>query len=400
MQKVVVDTNVLIDGLKISDFEQVIVPIVVIEELDHLKINKDYELAYKAKEAIKMLESADNVTVQWTSSATLPLELMGFNDNKILSFAKDAVVSKQAEVFLSNDYNVKLKAKHFGVPCESYCNNYSQDNIYKGYKHLEGGTYFINSFFTDIDKGINKYGFLQNEYLILYNQDMDTVSEHRYDGTKFVDLKLPPSKIVKGLNSEQRCALDLLNNKDIPIKVVAGNFGSGKTLLSVKTGLYQVVTKEIYKTLLFLRNPMVSDGAEVGYLPGTLEQKTNIYMRPFLQYIDSERDPYYSESLLKTEKIKMDVVSFLKGVSLDDSFIIMDEAEDLNTKLLKLVGSRIGENSAIVFAGDWKQCESKYKTDNGLVKLIKSTKGNPLVGIVVLDEDVRSSASKVFADLV
>jgi PhoH-like ATPase len=92
-------------------------------------------------------------------------------------------------------------------------------------------------------------------------------------------------------------------------------------------------------------------------------------------------------------------VSFLKGISIDDSFVIMDEAEDLNTKLIKLVGSRIGENSCIVFTGDWKQSENRYKQDNGLLRLIESSKGNPLVGIVVLEEDVRSSTSKLFAEL-
>ena len=95
----------------------------------------------------------------------------------------------------------------------------------------------------------------------------------------------------------------------------------------------------------------------------------------------------------------MDVTSFLKGISIDDSYVIMDEAEDLNTKLIKLVGSRIGSTSCIVFTGDWKQSENRYKQDNGLLRLIESSKGNPLVGIVVLEEDVRSSTSKLFAEL-
>jgi PhoH-like ATPase len=170
-------------------------------------------------------------------------------------------------------------------------------------------------------------------------------------------------------------------------------------MCSVKTGLYNVVDKENYKTLMFIRNPIVADGAEIGFLPGDKSEKIADFCRPFLQYVENSKDQFYADTLIRTEKIKMDVVSFLKGVSIDDSFVIMDEAEDLNTKLIKLVGSRIGKTSCIVFTGDWSQSENKYKTENGLVKLIQETKGNSLVGTVVLDEDVRSDASKIFAKL-
>lgn len=400
MKNIIVDTNVLIDGIDLSKFGKVYVPITVIEELDVLKMRKDDDIWIKAKEAIKNINQADNVEVKWNSSFCLPSELSACNDNKIISYAKDCTSFDENCVFLSNDFNVQLKSKHLKIPCESYNNTYSSNSeIFKGYKALQGGTAFINDFFEDISNGINKYGFLQNEYLLLYNSDLDDEYEYRFDGTKFIDLKLPPSKIVKGLNNLQRCSLDLLNNNDIPIKIIAGGFGSGKTLMAVKSGLYNVVDKEIYKTLMFIRNPIPADNADIGFLPGDKSEKIADYCRPFLQYVHSDKDQFYAENLIRQEKIKMDVVSFLKGVSLDDSFVLVDEAEDLNTKLIKLVGSRIGKNSCIVFTGDWKQSENKYKNDNGLIKLINGAKGNPLVGIVVLEEDVRSSASKVFADL-
>jgi predicted ribonuclease YlaK len=89
----------------------------------------------------------------------------------------------------------------------------------------------------------------------------------------------------------------------------------------------------------------------------------------------------------------------MKGLTIPESYILIDEAEDLDLKTLKLIGSRIGKDSNIVFCGDYKQAEGKFIQDNGLLQLIEGTKGNPLVGIVVLDDDVRSSASKVFANL-
>jgi len=394
----ILDTNALIDGIDLAKYDKVYVCIDVVEELDNLKTNKNYELANSAKQAIKSLKNATNLEIRFSYSCTISLD-SSITDNRIIAYAKDVTTFDKDCVFVTADHNVVLKSQHLGIPCEYFESIRTQGNVFKGYQALQGGTCFINDFFDDIGRGINTYNFLINEYLILYNSDTDTVSEHRFDGARFTELKLPPSKVVKGLNSLQRCALDLLNNPHIPIKVIAGNYGSGKSLCAVKSGLYQVVNKENYQTLMFLRNPCVSDGAEIGFLPGSKQQKTEDFMKPFLQYVESDKDQAYAENLIASEKIKMDVVSFLKGVSLDDAFVIVDEAEDLNTKLIKLVGSRIGSNSCICFTGDWKQCEQKYKQDNGLVKIIQTMKGNPLVGIIVLEEDVRSSASKLFADL-
>lgn len=399
MKNVILDTNILIDNCDLTKFNKVYIPITVIEELDKLKNKKENDVWFRAKEAIKSINNTDNIEIIFDSFEDFPEYLEKTNDNKIIYCATKVINSDPTCIFLSNDYNVQLKCKHLKIPCEEYNNHFSQNEVYKGYKELQGGTAFINNLFEEIDNGVNTYNFATNEYLILYNSDLDNITEHRFDGKKFIDLKLPSSKVIKGINSLQRCALDLLNNRDIPIKIVAGGFGSGKSILSVKTGLYHVAEKEYYKTLMFIRNPIVADGADIGFLPGDKSEKIYDFCRPFLQYVDSNKDQFYAENLIRNEKIKMDVVSFLKGVSIDDSFVIMDEAEDLNEKLLKLVGSRIGKNSCIVFTGDYNQCESKYKNNNGLLKLIQSTKGNELVGTIILEEDVRSSASKVFANL-
>jgi PhoH-like ATPase len=391
----VLDTNILMSYSNMLDSlideYNIILPLIVLEELDSLKTNQNPEKAYKAREGIRQIEKHyKDLTFTYKNDLIDGMELK--NDNYIISSAHI-----NNAILFTEDVAVKVKASAYDIECKSLGSK--KDTEYKGYQLLSGGTAFINEFFEEINSGENKREFLHNEYLILYNTDLDELYEYRFDGTKFVDLKLPPSKVIKGLNSNQRCALDLLNNKDIPIKIIAGGFGSGKTMLSVKSGLYQVVAKEHYKSLLFIRNPIVADGTEIGFLPGDKSEKIYDFCRPFLQYVENEKDQFYAENLIKNEKIKMDVVSFLKGISIDDSFVIMDEAEDLNTKLMKLVGSRIGATSCIVFTGDWKQSENRYKHDNGLLRLIESSKGNPLVGIVVLEEDVRSSTSKLFAEL-
>jgi len=403
-----------------EQFDKVYIVGYVLRELERNKHSQNEEKKYLSRRACRDIEANKDKVVYFVSENKYNMPDCfdkDIVDNRIISNIRELCVKDNEIIALSNDILFRFTCESIGIVCEKFGNQ--NENVYKGYKFLSGTSDFINNLFSDIENESNEeYQFLINEYLILYNVDTNQTSEHRYDGKKFVGLKLPDSKIIKGLNSLQRCSLDLLNNKSIPIKVVAGGFGSGKTMLSVKVGLDLVVSKEAYNTLMFIRNPIVADGTDIGFLKGDKSEKIYDYCRPFLQYVESPENRYYknksknnkedeqfysedtyADFLIRQDKIKMDVVSFLKGVSIDDSFVIMDEAEDLNTKLIKLVGSRIGEKSCIVFTGDWKQSENKYKQDNGLLKLIESGKGNPLVGIVVLDEDVRSPASKVFADL-
>lgn len=413
-EQIFVDTNVLLNPkFNFSDYERVYISIISIEELDGLK--KSEQIGHLARKATDSIIQATNKEIcSKFNHAVLAIEYLEHkNDNHILAFAYDVHTTNDNCVFLTDDYNLFLKAESIGLPCDLF--EYKQEDPYTGYRELHENTEFINNLFDELSAGINSQGFLNNEYLLLHNTDTNQENEYRFDGKQLVGLRLPPSKIIKGKNFQQRFALDLLNNKNIPVKIIAGGFGSGKTMLSVKLGLNQVIDKEIYKTLVFIRNPIVADGTDIGFLKGDKSEKIADYCRPFLQYIEppenysykkskNKDDEFYTEdtyaeSLVRQERIKMDVVSFLKGVSIDDSFVIMDEAEDLNTKLIKLVGSRIGESSCIVFTGDWKQSENKYKNDNGLLKLIRESKGNPLVGIVVLNEDLRSKASKIFADL-
>jgi PhoH-like ATPase len=382
----------------LSVYEQVYIPLTVLEELDKHKESADNEKAYKGRRAVRNIQSSDNIHFLKDFSFEIPKWLdLSRNDNKILGYVAEIQIENNDIVFLTGDLNLYHKAKAMNLVCDWHEINYNKDLTgYNGWKEIHGTTEEINRYYQDVYD--NKVKFLTNEYLITLNFDTGECTEERFDGDRFVGLSLPPSKVIKGLNSQQRCALDLLNNKNIPIKVIIGKSGSGKTLITTKVALHHV-EKEYYKTLMFLRNPIAVDSTDIGFLKGDKQEKISDYMRPLLQYIESEKMQGYADYLIKTEKLKMDVVSFLKGVNIDDSFVIVDEAEDLNTKLIKLVGSRIAKKSCIVFTGDYKQAESKYKKDNGLLKLINEAKGNSLVGIVNLPEDLRSEASKIFADL-
>jgi predicted ribonuclease YlaK len=178
--------------------------------------------------------------------------------------------------------------------------------------------------------------------------------------------------------------------------VLAGTFGSGKTLLNIRMAVHHVTDKPTYNTIMTVRNP-IGPGEDIGYLPGRKDEKINWILKPITQQLDGGEQEL--EALIQQGKIEFDVPFFMKGMSLNGYWVMVDEAEDLDLKTFKLIGSRIGENSCVVFSGDYHQTERKYKQDNGLTQFINKAKGDPLVGIVVLKDDVRSQASKVFADL-
>lgn len=271
--------------------------------------------------------------------------------------------------------------------------NYMKKEFYKGYKILKGNTEYINNQMAN-DNYIDS--FVTNEYLIIQNIDDNSESEMRYDGKGFVGLHLPSNKFIKGKNALQRCALDLLNNKDITTCAILGGYGSGKSYLSMKMALYAVKEKGWQSRIAVIREA-IGSGREVGFLKGDLEDKTNLFFLPLAQQLD--RGEIEVESLKRQGVLESNIFYYLKGTTYNDAIMLIDEAEDLDEKQVKLAGTRVGENGRIFFSGDYKQDEFNRLENNPLVKMCNELKGNPLFGCVYLDEDVRSNTSKMFANL-
>lgn len=387
--KIMLDTSALMQNLSgvksLLEGHDLLIPTTVLEELDNLKESKKQKDSYKARQAIKFINTNEEIIdfiVSDKVTTLLAIYDANKNDNKILNAA---LIS--ADRLLTYDLGMRAKAKQLGITIYDL----EIDNEdYKGYRYIKGNTDDINLFYDNFDNGLIK--LLTNEYLIVEDIDTKQITEQRFDGEKLIPLKLPDRRIIKGLNAPQRCALDILNNPEIPIKIIAGNYGSGKTMLSMKMAQKQIFDG-IYNKLLLVRNPNPADDIDIGALPGDIDDKVGKYFKPMLQYLESSEDDKL-DNYIETE-----IVSYMKGISVNDTFMIVDEAEDLNSKLIKMIGTRLGKNSVVVFCGDYKQSEKKYKEDNGLNILIEKSKGNPLVGIILLEEDVRSSASKVFANL-
>lgn len=413
-QNLTLDTSVLIqngDWLEknIENFNY-IVPSTVVDELDNQKESTSPKRAFIGRNGLRTLEKLENHISYIISDkcSNLPEDFdYNNNDNKIISCAKN-----NNSYIATRDRGLKLKAQSIGIKCVEV--NDSENRITKGYKVLELDTRRDDDSDTlaSIYEGtFDLFDMFENEYLIIkdlsypdYNiTDSDeeflgykTIDIVRYSKGKFVQIKLPPKKIITPMNDLQKCALDLLNNDSVPVKIIAGGFGSGKTMLSTVMSIYKTVEKGEYASIMALRNPLV-EGEQIGFLPGTKADKTDGFFAPFIQHLKGGE--FEADDLERRGVLKKEILGYIKGLSIGQTFIIVDEAEDLTLKQLKMCGSRIEADSAICFIGDYKQTHDKLLYSSGLLELIEKTKHSEFSGVIVLEEDLRSSASKLFADI-
>ena len=387
---------------------------VVLDELDKHKDFGDGERNYKARQAFKLinkLEEEDRILIAVQENATLPSNFdMRVPDNKILACLKamkDTLKNVDIKL-LTYDNGMKAKAKLLDIPTITMQEEDEEEN-YKGYIEIYGTE-------DEIDQQL--YDLMQantlkiNQYVIIHEKPFDSdeyeLFASRWNGEDFEEVMMPKKKYpIQPLNGPQLCAIDLMNRKDIPIKIICGGYGAGKTMIAVKCA-EELVENYQYNKLMLVRNPVPADDIDIGALPGSKHDKVGSYFKSMTQYlkdysngIDVDAFDPTNEMAAKQRgyELIMEIPSFMKGMSVLDTIMIVDECEDLSLKQVKMLGTRVGKNSCVVFTGDYHQAEKKYKVDSGMSKMIEQFKGNPLVGIVVLEEDVRSSTSKLFANL-
>lgn len=370
---------------------------ITLHELEHIKTskNKDEETRYKARKITHLLDENYNnfKVIVYNYEISDFITELGLDytipDNQIVGTAK-YLSNREDIIFITNDICLKNIARSIGLKTSSVEEN--KDNIYKGYRVINGNTKKINEEMENMDLS----DWDVNEYLIIQNTDDNSEKEMRFDGEKFVSLKLPPSKYIKAKNSLQRCALDILNNPDITIAAILGGYGSGKTYLSMQMALYNVQEKGRVSKILGVRE-VSGEGKEIGFLPGDMEDKVGKFFDPLTQSLNGGE--FELQSLKMSGVLNTNVPFFMKGTTYNDTIILCDEAEDLTQSQIKLIGTRLGENSKIYFAGDYKQSLLNKTINNPLIKMCNEFKGNEKFGCIYLGEDVRSVTSKMFADL-
>lgn len=393
------DTNALLLLKEKAFGEKFVISSITLEELENIKTsrNKDDKVKFDARTVTKLLDEKYDmyeVVIYDTNVAKfMPQHVEDSFDARIITCAeyyREHYLNGKMMTFVTDDILCKLIAQDiFKLKVESIK---SKENIYKGYKIISGNSLEIN----DLMKNIQLDDWFINEYLIIHNTEDNTDKEMRFDGERFVPLKLPSSKFIKAKNSLQRCALDILNNPDITIAAILGGFGSGKTFISMQMALYHVTDKGSHSKILGVRSPQ-GDGVDIGYLPGTAQDKTQNFFLPLAQQLSGGE--FELEGLKQRGLLESNIPYYMKGTTYNNTIIIVDEAEDLDEKQIRLVGTRVGQNSKIYFSGDYRQSVINATKDNALVKMCNELKGNKCFATIYLGEDVRSETSKMFASL-
>lgn len=410
----IADTNILLRNLEdVVDNKKIALISTTRQELDKHKIAKDEGLKFQARKANRFIFENYEKFVHDVGEYN-PEDILGSDynnaipDNRIVACAV-----KNGYGILTNDLNLYSTAKAFGVEVVTFDEGNSRNNgDYTGIVKV-----FITSdseeeeLFAKVyqDPTVNSFDLITNQYIIFYDKDVPiewdeegnptrykVLDKFRFDGKEHVKLKLPHKKVVEAKNEEQECAIDLLNNDDIPIKFIIGVSGSGKTKISAKLGIHKVLDTGAHAKILAIRNP-IGSGENIGFLPGDFSEKTDRFFAPI---IDCLKGGELEAALMEQRgQLEKQIPYFSKGLTFSDSYVLVDEAEDLSRPNVKLLGSRVGKKSSIVFAGDYKQVEDKYLRNNGLIQAIDELKGSKLVGVVSLSEDIRSEASKLFAEM-
>ena len=389
-EKIIFDTSVFMERLDVveglSKKYDVLFPIVVADELNHLKESHNEIKSYKARQAIRFLKKHSE---DWFCDLDI---LDEENDMAIVALA----LANDAKL-VTLDYGMELRAKVRGVqvyPLETEKEDYRGYKIIKLNSDDEDDMALLAEHYERPDD--NTFECNPNEYLII-KQDDETVCLCRWNGETHVELAQPP-KHIKAYTDEQKLAIDLILNKDIPIKVIYGVAGSGKTMLSVKLGLSMIKDyTSKYNKIMLVRNPLGS-GERIGFLKGDKYDKIIEFYKPFQQHFDGDYQEF--QKLIQEDRLEIEVPYYMKGLDIHNTLVIFDEAEDSDEKVMRLVGTRIAEGSSLIILGDAKQAENQFsERSNGLTKLVERSKGSSLFGCVYLSEDLRSNASKMFVEI-
>lgn len=425
----VIDTNVLLhDPESIMKFPKnnVVIPVTVLEELDKMK-RLPNELGKNSRAVFRYLDSLNTLGtgnlhqgVRLTNDAMVRIQLemktdssLGFalsiNDNRIIMAAFFLQEHGEDVVFVSKDFAARLKAEALGLQVQDYQNlKYSYDVMYKGIRHVEISKHEVDTFYKDGSVTVPDLACKPNEYCVLVSPEHSS-AVGKYDASSNAVeplLKLPNIWGIKPRNVEQKCAVDILLRDDIKLVTLLGQAGTGKTLLALACGLRKVFDEGIYSRILVSR-PVIPLGRDIGYLPGTKEEKLFNWMQPIydnLEFLCDSSGHEANETLrwvMESKKIEMEAVTYIRGRSLPKMFIIVDEAQNLTPHEVKTIVSRAGEGTKVILTGDATQIDNPYldKDSNGLTYTIGRFSDNKIFGHIFLEKTERSELAALAAEI-
>jgi PhoH-like ATPase len=428
----VLDTNVLLHNpASLFSFADntVVIPFTVIEELDHFKSVSDKK-GMHARQVLREIDSlikkgALNKGAKMSNGGKMRIvfapekmempdmetDLM---DNKILSVALEIQKDGETVFFISKDVNARIKAYALGLKTQDYeKQKVEYTNLFKGWRNIETtdeqlSELYSNGFFEP--KGITLF---ENEYAAVTVKDSkDKPALCKWDNTKngLVTIEEVHNCYgIKPLNIEQRFVFDLLLDPEISLVSLIGQAGTGKTLLALAGALEMTLGKNpVYEKILVAR-PIVPMGKDLGYLPGNKDQKLSYWMQPIfdnLEFILSKQrngqngkktKPMKISDLQQSGVIEVEALTYIRGRSIPNQYVIVDEAQNLTPHEIKTIVSRAAEGTKIVLTGDPEQIDNPYldSNSNGLAYTVERLKQQSITGHIFLSQSERSKLASV-----
>lgn len=429
------DTNVALEG--VLDYINsksdcgIIIPSVVLEELNHIKESrKDEEVAYKARRAMRDLFEIkkygnlnewisldNNVSIHVHRQIDDKLQLSySCNDDLIIGILSDAQKTYGKTTLVSSDINMILKAEGLGFATENPKHELDCNKFYSGHVEILVEESVINKLYSEGSvkwKKIIEGDLNPNQCVTLISNMNDKKQALTLvKGEDLVKLRYGEKDIfggTKGKNRQQKYLIEMLMDDSIPIIAVNSAAGTGKSYLSTVVGLQKVLEDSSYEKILYVKPMEAMGGKDVGYLPDNKNSKllggysgtiVNVLENIFTKRDKQYKKLSYAEDLIEKGFLQVEAMTFMRGMSYYKTFMIIDEASNISKKDIKNLLTRCGEGSKCCIIGDGKQLDNSKLTvfDNGLQHVIESLKGSELFGTIRLDKSVRSDVAQLCVD--
>ncbi|WP_420174325.1 PhoH family protein [Luteococcus sp. OSA5] len=410
----VLDTSVLLsDPRALLRFAEhhVVLPIVVIAELEAKRHHP--ELGYFARTALRLLDDlrVDNgrldepvvvndqhgtlhIELNHTDPARLPAGFrLGDNDSRILAVAINLSAEGNHVVVVSKDLPMRVKASVVGLEAQEYRAELAIESGWTGMREVEVPNAAIDALYENGEAELLETAeFCTHTGLVLQGDG----------GSSALGRKLPNGKVklvrsdraafgLHGRSAEQRVALDLLLDQEVGIVSLGGRAGTGKSALALCAGLEAVLEQRLYQKVVVFRPLYAVGGQDLGYLPGTENEKMAPWGQAVFDTLSAVTNKYVIDEVIAQDMLEVLPLTHIRGRSLHDAFVIVDEAQSLERNVLLTVLSRIGQNSRVVLTHDVAQRDNlRVGRHDGIAAVVERLKGNPLFAHVTLTRSERS----------
>ena len=334
--------------------------------------------------------------------------ILKISDNQIIATALSEMEENpnRKVVVVSRDINMRVKCDALRVMTEDYQVEQvvaRSDDLYSGTADLLVDEQVIDDFYEGKEVHLSDKGLFPNQFVMLIsNSNPKKAALTRYidENTPVKKVKNSPAWETKPRNKEQQYALNLLMDPDVPVVSLIGKAGSGKTLLALAAGLEQTLGKSTYKKMVVTK-PVEPVGKDIGFLPGTLEEKMMPWLAPIqdnLQFLMGD-DKMTLDLYHEKGQIEVEAMTFIRGRSISNAFIVIDEVQNMTQHEIKTVLTRVGEGTKIVLTGDIEQIDNVYidATNNGLSYVVERLKEENITGHVTLMKGERSKVATIAA---